>query len=147
MIILFIISLLAPPAMGYWGRRNWGPFFFFFFFFFFWEPRADKCYPFKAWNRSEYSHACSIHCREFHPCLHFYLLGPFTFIFCSVITILLKITPVYHSRHWFSSSLQSVRKLRCKPCGQLDIKQRSTLIYGGRSQPVSALRKLSFPDT
>ena len=101
--------------MGYCGRRNWGPLF--------WEPRADKFYPFKAWSRSEYSHACSIHCREFHPCLHFYLLGPFTFIFCSVITILLKITPVHHSRHWFSSSLQSVRKLHCKPYGQLDIKQ------------------------
>ena len=27
--------------------------------------------PFKAWSRSEYSHACFSHCQEFLPCPHF----------------------------------------------------------------------------
>ena len=26
-----------------------------------WEPRADKCFPFKAWSRSEYSRGCFAH--------------------------------------------------------------------------------------
>ena len=30
-----------------------------------WEPRADECLPFKAWNRSEYSPSCFAHCQNF----------------------------------------------------------------------------------
>ena len=46
-----------------------------------WKPRTDICSPFKAWSRSEYSHACFAHCQEFLFCLNSYLHGPFTFIF------------------------------------------------------------------
>ena len=87
-----------------------------------WEPRADKLYPFKAWSRSEYSQACSIHCREFDPCLHFYLLGPFTFFFWSVITILIKITSVHLEDIDFP-----VRHRVCTSCSVIPTSQRSML--------------------
>ena len=44
-----------------------------------WEPRAEKCSPFKACSGSEYSHACFAHCQEFLPYPNFYLPDPFTF--------------------------------------------------------------------
>ena len=44
------------------------------------EPRADTYSSFKAWNRSEYSHACFTHCQEFLPCPNFDLGSQFTFI-------------------------------------------------------------------
>ena len=37
--------------------------------------------PFKAWSRSEYSHACFTHCQGFLPWTNFYPPGPFTCIF------------------------------------------------------------------
>ena len=43
-------------------------------------PRADKCSPFKAWSRSEYSHAYLAYCQECSPCSDFYFPCPFTFI-------------------------------------------------------------------
>ena len=40
------------PAVGYCGCRNQGPLC--------WEPRTDKCSPFKAWIRSEYIIDCVV---------------------------------------------------------------------------------------
>ena len=45
------------------------------------------CSPFKAWSRSNYSHACFVHCQNyFFPCLNVYLPEPllsFFFLFIS----------------------------------------------------------------
>ena len=62
---LWQFSLQCPSRCG--GHWNWGC----------WEPRADKCSPFKAWSRSEYSRVC----QKCLPCPNFYLPGPFTYIF------------------------------------------------------------------
>ena len=35
------------------------------------SPAADKCFPFKSWSRSEYSHECFAHCQIFLPCPNF----------------------------------------------------------------------------
>ena len=43
-------SHLLPPSLQ-WGTVDW-------------EPRADKCCPFKTWSRSKYSHPCFTHCQE-----------------------------------------------------------------------------------
>ena len=40
------------PAVGYCRFRNQGPLC--------WEPRTDKCSPFKAWTRSEYIIDCVV---------------------------------------------------------------------------------------
>ena len=32
-----------------------------------WEPRADKCFPFKSWSRSEHNHTCFTLCPECVP--------------------------------------------------------------------------------
>ena len=45
------------------------------------NPTLTNVLPFKAWNRSKYSHACFAYCQEFLPCPDFYLPGPFTFVF------------------------------------------------------------------
>ena len=41
-----------------------------------------QSFPYNAWSRSEYSHACFVYSQEFLPCLNFHLLGLVTFI-CS----------------------------------------------------------------
>ena len=50
-----------------------------------WYPllrtQADKCSPFKAWNRSEYSHTCFAHFQECLPCPNVYLPGLFSVTF------------------------------------------------------------------
>ena len=45
------------------------------------RTRGDKCSPFTAWSRSEYSHACFDYCQDFLPCPNFYLPGPYTVVF------------------------------------------------------------------
>ena len=42
---------------------------------------------FRAWSRSEYSHACFAYCQEFLPSI-FYCPSPFTFIFLSCSWVL-----------------------------------------------------------
>ena len=44
------------------------------------ESSELKGFPFKAWSRSEYSHAYFIYCQEFLSGTDFYLPGPFAFI-------------------------------------------------------------------
>ena len=66
-----------------------------------WEPKSDICSPFKAWSRSEYSHACFAHWHEFLPCLNLCFFGQFTSFFSSfflqILSLLFK--PVWaHSR-------------------------------------------------
>ena len=44
-------------------------------------PEADKCSPFKAWSRSEYSHACLVSARHLFLVLNLFVPGPPTFMF------------------------------------------------------------------
>ena len=45
-----------------------------------WEPRTDRCSPFKAWSMSEYNHACLTHCQKFLTWPNFYHPGPLCFL-------------------------------------------------------------------
>ena len=47
------------------------------------KTQSWQLHPFKAWSRSEYSHACFAYCQELLPCFYFYFPSPFTFIFMS----------------------------------------------------------------
>ena len=70
--ITFLTSSSYTPAVWYSERRNYRPNW--------WESSAHRWL--KAKSRSDYSHGlCFTYCQGFHPWTHFYLPGPFTFIF------------------------------------------------------------------
>ena len=50
------------------------------------RTQCNKYSPFKAWCRSEYSHACFAHYQECLLCLNFYFLGPFIFISFQILS-------------------------------------------------------------
>ena len=58
------------------------------------NPGPTKCCPFKAWNRSECSHACFVCCQEFLPCTNFCLFGPFILIYIYIYNYFFKSSPL-----------------------------------------------------
>ena len=83
-------SFSSSPLWGNARRRNYASLFS--------EARADKCFPFQAWRRSDYSHAWFAHCQK---CLLWPNLFFFSFFsiqlqpFRSVHHLSPKLSPFY----------------------------------------------------